>query len=204
MTDVTPQPTQQTLQPNGMPPPPPGSTGAPVTTAGDSVNAPTTKLQTATRAAPKLDPKTTVAVASSASSPADAASRAQIVTIFHAATNLGNALSNQPARAQAAFWNKASKPIRDMLDAAGYKPPKPPPKAPDHSGGFLDSVFHDVAHGFDTARHSVASGADTAGHGASKGWSWLTHEPSTTPRTWRTSAWTRSTTPSAWRSTSPC
>jgi hypothetical protein len=140
-----------------------------------------TKVQMAAKAAPKLDPQTTVAAAQAATSGTDAAQKAAMVNAYNWAVKAGKALTTVNTKMQLAYWSKATGPTRSLLVAAGYEPPNAPPQAaePTASHGLLGGFWHDAVHEADNVRHGAASASkgalDVAGKVASVGTSQVAH-----------------------------
>lgn len=92
------------------------------------------------RAAPGLDPAALTAIASTSATPGDVVNNAQATQGFSDISRQAENWKVQPDDMQRQYWSQATDQEKEMLGAAGYKPP--------HKGfGSLGGrIFHDLTH----------------------------------------------------------
>ncbi|MDE2022284.1 MAG: hypothetical protein KGI71_05240 [Patescibacteria group bacterium] len=115
-------------------------------------------LRAAANAAPTNSPSTTLGIAASAASPAEAALNAQVASTFQRASVVAGIIKGMGVDFQRTYWDSRSHAEQSLLAAAGYSPPQAQDVSASGTGG---GFWHGVMHIGDDLRHAGAAVGDT-------------------------------------------
>ncbi len=122
---------------------------------GPGVTPDPSTIAAAAKAAPKLDPTSTLGIAQVSANPAEASANAYMAQAYTRATIQADVLTNLGVDAQDHFWKTASPSEQALLTYAGYAAPTPD-QVSTQGGG----IWHTIAHGLDAVRHVGAATGD--------------------------------------------